>query len=685
MVAGPVIGRPSVTGHLADPPASPPAPAVRMPGRDEAELAMLGRLVDASEDLVLVLDARTLAVVRANRAAGVRPGPGPSGDLEGTPPACLVDLDEDALRGMIGPLLCGEADAVRLETRRRRWDGSVHPVEVRLSAVPGYADPLIALVATDISARRATEAELRRRERDNRRLAEEQGALRRVATAVARGEDPAILFELVCSEARGLLRADSARLVRFSGSGPAAVVGRSGALDPGAPVCPLAEAVRTTGDAALDRSPARLAVPVRGEGGLWGALCVGGHAEPDEPGACHRLSRFSELVGIAVANAEARTRLDALAGTDHLTGFANHRTFHEQLARACAAAAGGPLALVVLDIDNFARINVAGGHGAGDAALTEVARRLRAVAGPEASLARIGGDEFAWIIPGADGESGLVAAEAVRAAIAGEPLPAVGGVTVSVGACDLARASGAEELFRLAAGALYWAKLQGRDAACLYSPDVVEALSADEQAERLARAQAVQSIRVLARAVDAKDPSTRRHSERVAAVARAVAVELGWSRQEADDLHGAGLVHDVGKIAVPDAILFKPDRLTEEEFARVRAHAALGADMVDDVLAPRQVAWVRGHHERWDGAGYPDALAGPAIPEGARILTLADSWDVMTSTRPYGATRALDDALTECHRCSGRQFWPPAVRALERLVAEGRLPGTSGGQDERRP
>ncbi|MBY0397744.1 MAG: HD-GYP domain-containing protein, partial [Thermoleophilia bacterium] len=227
--------------------------------------------------------------------------------------------------------------------------------------------------------------------------------------------------------------------------------------------------------------------------------------------------------------------------------------------------------------------------------------------------------------------------------------------------------------FRLADGALYWAKQHGRDVAFLYSPEVVEVLSDAEQAERLTRLQALQSIRVLARAVDAKDRSTRQHSERVAEVAKVLAEELGWSPEDAAALRDAGLVHDVGKIAVPDAILFKPDRLTADEFARVRAHAALGAEIVADVLSASQVAWVRGHHERWDGSGYPDRLAGEGIPVGARILTLADAWDVMTSERPYGVPLSREDALAECRRCSGSQFWPAAVDALERVLAAGLL------------
>jgi putative nucleotidyltransferase with HDIG domain len=289
-------------------------------------------------------------------------------------------------------------------------------------------------------------------------------------------------------------------------------------------------------------------------------------------------------------------------------------------------------------------------------------------------MARVGGDEFAWLMPESGGMEAWRAADRAREAIAAEPFAEVGHMTISAGVCDLAQAPQPSEIFRLADGALYWAKQHGRDVAFLYSPEVVEVLSDAEQAERLTRLQALQSIRVLARAVDAKDRSTRQHSERVAEIAKVLAAELGWSPEDAGALRDAGLVHDVGKIAVPDAILFKPDRLTEAEFQRVTAHAALGAEIVADVLSADQVAWVRGHHERWDGTGYPDRLEGARIPEGARILTLADAWDVMTSERPYGVPLSREDALAECRRCSGAQFWPAAVDALERAVAGDDLP-----------
>jgi diguanylate cyclase (GGDEF)-like protein/putative nucleotidyltransferase with HDIG domain len=336
---------------------------------------------------------------------------------------------------------------------------------------------------------------------------------------------------------------------------------------------------------------------------------------------------------------------------------------------------GRDLSLAVLDLDMFKAVNDTHGHVVGDAVLREAARRLSSRVREGDVLARIGGEEFAWLMPETDGMEAWQATERARAAMSEAPFPEVGRVTVSGGVCDLERADGSEALYRQADAALYWAKRNGRDVVFLYTPEAMEALGEEERAAELRRNQAFQSIRVLARAVDAKDPSTRRHSERVAALAEAIARTLGWGVERVALLGEAALVHDVGKIAVSDSILFKPEVLTEAEMAKVSLHSALGAEMLSDVLSPEQASWVRAHHERWDGLGYPDGLAGEAVPEGARILHLADAWDVMTSNRPYVAPMVPEVALAECRRLAGAQFWEAAVSALEVLAEAGGLTG----------
>jgi diguanylate cyclase (GGDEF)-like protein len=379
----------------------------------------------------------------------------------------------------------------------------------------------------------------------------------------------------------------------------------------------------------------------------------------------------------AIGSLEASAALLAdLAATDPLTELPNHRAFHERLVQEVAQAerSGRPLALVLLDLDHFKRINDEHGHPAGDEVVSEVARRLAACARRGEIVARVGGEEFAWLLPGADGMDGWQAAERARLAVSGAPVCDLGKVTISAGVCELRQAGSARELHRLADGALYWAKAHGRDRSVRYSPDVVEELSAAERAARLERQQALNAVHALARAVDAKDPYTQRHSERVADIAVRLALELGWRASRLAELREAAVLHDVGKIAVPDAILTKPGRLTDDEFALVREHPSRGAEIVSGALTAEQVSWVRGHHERHDGGGYPDGLAGEAVPDGARVMAVADAWDAMTSDRPYRAGLSAPRALEICRQEAGAQFAPEVVAALGRLWEQGAVP-----------
>jgi len=373
-----------------------------------------------------------------------------------------------------------------------------------------------------------------------------------------------------------------------------------------------------------------------------------------------------------VSAVHARERLADQARTDPLTGLPNHRQFHERLRSEAARALrhGRPLSLALFDVDHFKRVNTLHGHQSGDATLAEIAARLRANLRDGEMLARTGGEEFGWILVETTAEEAFAAVERTRLAVADGPVVSDLTVTVSAGICDLARAGSADELFRLADGALYWAKATGRDRAVLYAPDTVAALSAEERAERLERSQALVALRSLARAVDAKDPSTHAHSERVSRMCERIAHELGWQLERAAQLAEAGLLHDVGKIGVPDAVLLKPGPLDAGEYETVKRHAALGAEIADEALSPEQCAWIRGHHEWWDGSGYPDGTAGDDIPEGARIIAVADAWDVMTRARHYGTIRDEADALQELRRVSGTQFWPDAVAALTAVFGD---------------
>jgi putative nucleotidyltransferase with HDIG domain len=226
---------------------------------------------------------------------------------------------------------------------------------------------------------------------------------------------------------------------------------------------------------------------------------------------------------------------------------------------------------------------------------------------------------------------------------------------------------------------LYWSKEHGRNRVSCYDPQTIHELSAVERISQLQRSQALTGIRALARAIDARDPSTREHSERVAKLAARLAEERGWPADRVALLHEAALVHDVGKIGIPDAILLKPSRLTPEEYEVIKGHAELSARMVEEILGPEQVGWILSHHERPDGGGYPRGLVGAALTEGAGLLAAADAFDVMVSARPYSPGRSVGEALAECHELLGRQFTPEAVAALD-AVHRGQSPNTVGGQ-----
>jgi putative nucleotidyltransferase with HDIG domain len=200
---------------------------------------------------------------------------------------------------------------------------------------------------------------------------------------------------------------------------------------------------------------------------------------------------------------------------------------------------------------------------------------------------------------------------------------------------------------------------------------VATALSGEQR--DLLRARKLQGLRSLAQAIDARDPDTAEHSKRVAELATALARARNWQPEQIELLREAALVHDVGKIGVPEAILLADRALEPDEFEQVKQHAALGAQLAADVLSDEQALWIRWHHERADGTGYPDGLSADRLPEGAKLLAVADAWDAMTTSRRYRDARSVGWALDECRRQSGVQFAPEAITALIAVAETERL------------
>jgi diguanylate cyclase (GGDEF)-like protein len=353
-----------------------------------------------------------------------------------------------------------------------------------------------------------------------------------------------------------------------------------------------------------------------------------------------------------------------LALTDPLTGLGNHRHFHERLQRELTLAEreGLTLSLCLVDIDDFKRINDRYGHPIGDRVLGQVAARLRQ--GGESF--RLGGDEFAVLLPGLDERAAVSIARSIVERVGAAEIEQVGAVTVSAGVAAYPdQGVGRDELIRLADSALYWAKEDGKNRARTYQATTSLELSQLQQlAEGPDRAARYRAAASLAKAVDARDVYTGSHSERVGELSARIARRLAIDEPQVELIRLAGSLHDLGKLAIPEEILRKPGALNESERLVLQRHPQIGYRMLESLGVEPIADWVLHHHERWDGAGYPDRLRGEEIPIGARIIFVADAFDAMTSERVYRKPLSEREALEELERCAGSQFDPAIVEAF---------------------
>jgi diguanylate cyclase (GGDEF)-like protein len=352
-----------------------------------------------------------------------------------------------------------------------------------------------------------------------------------------------------------------------------------------------------------------------------------------------------------------------LALTDPLTGLGNHRSFHERLQRELVVAEehGTSLALCLVDFDDLKSVNDRFGHPVGDLVLGQVASRLRQ--GGESF--RLGGDEFAVLLPRQDEEQATAVARSIVERVAALDVETVGPVTVSAGVATYpTHGSGRDELIRLADSALYWAKKDGKNRVRAYAAESILRADLEQLAHTPDRAAHYRAAESLAKAVDERDAYTGSHSQRVADYSARIARRLGADDPAVELTRLAGSLHDLGKLAIPEEVLRKPDTLSEAERLMLERHPQIGYRMLESLGVEPVAEWVLHHHERWDGAGYPNRLAGEQIPLGARIILVADAYDAMTSDRAYRRAIPQRDALAELERCAGTQFDPTVVKAL---------------------
>jgi diguanylate cyclase (GGDEF)-like protein/putative nucleotidyltransferase with HDIG domain len=360
-------------------------------------------------------------------------------------------------------------------------------------------------------------------------------------------------------------------------------------------------------------------------------------------------------------------RLYDAARTDPLTKLANRRGFREllDLELARARRGGTQMAVVIGDVDHFKEVNDRSGHQVGDAALQRLARVLERGKREIDTVARVGGEEFALILPDTDAHGGFLLAERVRCALREEFVADAVPVTISFGVASYPQHSEtAASLLRAADEALYAAKASGRNRTVLHSPALRATAGTAGEGRDIEAERFVAVVLDLAEAVDLRFSGSARHSETVGRYAEMMARELGFSEQRVSRVRLAGMLHDVGKVGVPDDILRKPGKLSEEEFEVIRRHPGLGAQILEHASLVDVRSWVGAHHERPDGRGYPLGLSDAELPLEAKILAVADAYEAMTSDRSYRAAIGHTAARAELERCAGTQFDVRVVAAL---------------------
>jgi diguanylate cyclase (GGDEF)-like protein/putative nucleotidyltransferase with HDIG domain len=382
------------------------------------------------------------------------------------------------------------------------------------------------------------------------------------------------------------------------------------------------------------------------------------------------------LLGVVLHQRRQIARLSGLlAGAsrmDPLTGLLNQRAFEELLDAELERSrrTGRPLSVVVGDLDGLGQLNERHGRTAGDRVLQLVARDMIKWKRRIDSAGRVGGEEFALLLPETDERGAFLVAERLRRAAHrtfGDLTPPV---TISFGVASYPEhGDRLDLLMRFATHAMGAAKELGKDRSVVYSQEVSRMLASvggPEGAElQLA------TVIGLAEALDIRDAGTVGHSQTVGRYAEQIASQLGLSDDHVERVRLAGVLHDVGKIGVSDRVIAKPGPLDSDEWREMRTHPEIGARLLAHPEFDDLRAWVHSHHERPDGQGYPLGLTGDSIPIEASIVAVADAYEAMTADRAYRSSMGEEAARAELEAGAGTQFDARVVRAFLAVLAPG--------------
>jgi len=527
--------------------------------------------------------------------------------------------------------------------------------------------------------------------------------------------------EIVVQAEAGLRKGVLGRRLRLDGN----IVGRVARTGQMAVVSYL-DSSEVPVEPVLEGSVSAIALPIVYADQLHGVLYVETDKSADFPKEeILFLGTLADLVSGALHNAYAFQKAQEQAITDGLTGVKTHRFFMEALSGEWkrSTRAGRSFSVVLMDLDRFKFVNDFYGHLDGDVVLQRVARILEQNCRRSDVVARYGGDEFVILMPETDSEQSHQLAAKLRAWIASDPVLHEKNVTSSLGVATFPiHGSTPQELIQVADASMYLSKHQGGNAVSTadhFNPDdskqwkrdVLEAylgvtlkrqfttgpdafVEIHSRIEQFARslsetrhatsrpdgrgdhkasaesfeplpAVVMDTLTSLALAVDAKDQFTQGHSQKVSGYAVLIAEAMQLSSAEIEEIRLGGMLHDVGKVGIPELILNKCGPLNPEEWETMKRHVEYGAKLLEPLRGTERVcSMVRHHHEFFDGSGYPQGFAGSQIPLGARIIAIADAYDTITSERTYKKAHTPEEAFLELERCGGAQFDPEIVRTF---------------------
>ena len=423
-----------------------------------------------------------------------------------------------------------------------------------------------------------------------------------------------------------------------------------------------------------------LVSPIMYQDDLLGMIIISGRND-DTPYIYSEIEFLETLINNAAAiieNAKTIESIKTQSITDELTKLYNHRYFHDTAGKWLGDEKYSKFSIAMVDIDQFKIYNDLYGHSAGDNALKKIAEIIIETTKDKDLTVRYGGEEFVVLYPNIEGVEALDEIEKIREKVEQDFLLSKDikeFLTVTIGVSSYPKdGSTIEDIISKADEAMHYGKKIGRNKSIIYRKDNSINKTIDDEVNEKIRDAHVSSIYALAATIDAKDHYTYGHSSNVAELSAAIARAANFEEKDVETVRSAGLLHDIGKVGIPENILSKPGVLTEDEMDIMKSHVVQSINIIKHIPNLLEtVPVIISHHERYDGLGYPRGIKGEKIPVLGRIISIADSFDAMTTDRPYRKGLSLEQAVYELKKQKGHQFDPSLVEIFINIIEQGDL------------